>query len=587
MHTASRRHLAAGVALVGASVIAVTPIAPPTPHAIQVANAEVALTASAANILPNLVNAVLNIPYYETQATNKLAASLFFSGTWLVASATNVWGTDPGDTSHYTAVANVLLPNPAFADTLGAQLAAIVAAELPADESCAAEGCSPVFPTAPITGVKQIDQILNLCAVLLGLKPLPLINNWFQVPLSELLSGYTFPDRVSPSGVVYEGFGSAGTSTDPDTGKPLVPWSGETFTWDPLLPFANFYDSLTADPDTTGVFGTGVHVPTSQEIARAVQALLASVAVAFWPAVPGSPVCAADCAVTEALTLKAIVKFIGSMPAGNPLIDEWLAAADTGTANGPTDAQVVTSIDLFQRGGIFNFDDATNAKLNAALAKINPVLPAIAAHSGLLPGKDQDALTEDIKKLLGIKTSSDTTPTEGAATAGLASPWQKLVSKVTQPVSATSIPSPTPNTITMDVKAAPAAPDSGEPKNLSTVTQRAFKSIERAIDRAPGETPATAAEMPTKADPKTGQTPESASKPENPDPKAATSPDKTKDGNTAGSGQADRNGTKFRGGLDRALKSARERASAGVSKSAGGSTGGTDAGDGGGRHRAE
>ena len=74
-----------------------------------------------------------------------------------------------------------------------------------------------------------------------------------------------------------------------------MPWSGTTFKWDPLLPLKSFYDSLTADPDTTGVFGTGVHIPSLAEIGRAFQSLLAGLVVDFNPFVPGSPVCPGIC----------------------------------------------------------------------------------------------------------------------------------------------------------------------------------------------------------------------------------------------------------------------------------------------------
>ena len=144
---------------------------------------------------------------------------------------------------------------------------------------------------------------------------------------------------MDPSGTVTGGFGSAGTYPDPVTGEPLMPWSGQTFTWDPLLPLKNFYDSLTAAPDTTGVFGTGVHIPTINEIARTVQSLVAGLVVDFNPFVPGSPSCSGRCDLPVGLPTPTIVKFIGDMWPGNPLIETWLDLEKKGLANGPTDAQ--------------------------------------------------------------------------------------------------------------------------------------------------------------------------------------------------------------------------------------------------------
>src|SRR5438046_3820427 len=68
MHAALRPYVTAGVALVGASVIAVTPIAPPQPEA-RTANWDVSLAAAITdtpnlfNISANLFIALANVPY--------------------------------------------------------------------------------------------------------------------------------------------------------------------------------------------------------------------------------------------------------------------------------------------------------------------------------------------------------------------------------------------------------------------------------------------------------------------------------------------------------------------------------------------
>ena len=114
-----------------------------------------------------------------------------------------------------------------------------------------------------------------------------------------------------------------------------------TFNWDPLLPLKSFYDSLTADPDTTGVFGTGVHIPSLNEIARTFQSLLAGLVVDFNPFVPGSPLCSGKALPTcPSVSDPTIVKFIWDMWPGNPLIEKWLDLEKQGLANGTTAAQV-------------------------------------------------------------------------------------------------------------------------------------------------------------------------------------------------------------------------------------------------------
>ena len=107
----------AGVALLGASVIAVTPaVAAAPPPEIRVASAEVHLAAAASllNVPVNLIIDIVNIPYNEVEALNYGARSLLFSGPWFVVSPTNIWGVDPGDPAHFMAVVNLLVPFPAL-----------------------------------------------------------------------------------------------------------------------------------------------------------------------------------------------------------------------------------------------------------------------------------------------------------------------------------------------------------------------------------------------------------------------------------------------------------------------------------------
>jgi hypothetical protein len=578
MNALARRHVGAGVAVVAASVIAVSPVAPPTPPAIHTAHLEARLAAaSVANIPTNLAYAVANIPYNEVQAINELARSLFFTGSWWVASATNIWGTDAGDPGHFESLANLAIPIPAISNTLGHQLAMIAAAELPVSSSCGlANGCSPVVPPETITGLTGLDGIINLVAVVIGLKSLPLLDNWFKVPLSELMSGYTFPTVVSPDGPAYDGFGFEGTHPDPVTGEPVLPWSGTTFTWDPLQPLEDFYDSLTATPPPPAA---AIHPVTDDQVIRTVQALLAGLVVDFDPNLPGSPVCARDCVLPDALTVPAIVKFIGDAYPGNPLIDEWLTATEHATANGPTDKQIADTINLLQTG-VFTFDPATTANINTLLADIHPVLPSIARNSGLLEGYRLNgdgeleqyggyfnpiALQADIEQLLVIGALSTTESTDPSTATGLSGKGSQTVpdntlakalarlsnTRAVQPASALSIPSLTPNSVRMEGRAAPTDPDSPPTRDVVTEVQRPVEK--RKLTTTPS------------AD--------------------TTSTDPTRDANMAEPHRVGANGTKAHNGLAGALKSAGDQVSSGISKIVHGLTGGDKAGSAGGRHR--
>jgi hypothetical protein len=622
MNTAVRRHIAAGIAIVGASAIAVAPIAPPppTPPAIDVAKVEVRLANSILNIPTNLINAIVNIPYSETQALNQFSASLFYTGNWFAPSATNIWGTDPGDPGHFESLASLLIPFPALSSVLGNQLAMIAAAELPVNKACDVESCFPQSPVDPIFGLTSLDSTIQLVSVLLGLRSQPLVDGWLKVPLSELLAGYTFPTVVSPSagvgenGAVPDGFGWEGTHVDPVTGENVMPWSGTTFKWDPLLPFTSFYDSLTADPDTTGVFGTGVHIPSLGEIARAFQSLLAGLVVDFNPLVPGSPVCPGECAPESVLglTTPVIVKFISDVWPGNPLIEKWLELDKQGLANGITPAQVPGVVKLLQPA-VFTFKPETTAAINALLAKISPLLPRLAADSGLLGHPDRDLLTKDLNELFGIDTPSDTTPTDGTSSdttpadaLTVASLTKKLTSQAAQPVSAKSIPS-----------AAAVEPDSQVAED-----EQPSESIEPAVGTSAAGTAVNADAAPIKADPRAGQTTESASEPvEKPAPTTTTSNDPTStdptsagatgsdgsqdsgkaDSNSATAGKGDTGGDDAGTGGGKAAEGSkagkhradnsdarkRDTGNDGGGKAAKPSTDNGNAGEGGGRHRAE
>src|SRR5690349_23989548 len=201
MGIAVRRHAAAGVALAGACAIALTPVvpptppaivAPPTPPAIHAAKLDAWLAAAvtgAAGTIPtsaevdqaiangdvrniplNLLYALANVSYNETTAINQLAASLLYTGNWFVPSGTNVWGEDPADPGHFESIINVFNPYPAMSNIMGFQVAMIAAALLPASVSCDAEGCSPLTPVVPLTGITSLDRLIYSVEIIAGLR---------------------------------------------------------------------------------------------------------------------------------------------------------------------------------------------------------------------------------------------------------------------------------------------------------------------------------------------------------------------------------------------------------------------------------
>jgi hypothetical protein len=426
-----RQYAKVGVALAAASVLAVALTAPRPPE-IPIASPTIRLVSDAAdsvlNIPLNLFYDIINIPYNEIQALNTAAGSLLFSGNWSVASATNIWGIDPGDPTHVAAIVSLLAPFPELSQGLQYQISGLLAAELPVDPSCVLE-CYPFAPVQPITGITQIDRIIYFSQALAG-QPIPvdpdkpdelgqfgLFDHWFTVPLADLANGYTFdpdaPGSNDPAGPVYPEFGFGPGSGNPfiDPDSPFIggttdldsdgianamPWAGHTFTLDLLKPFQEYYQSLIATPPD---FQDAIDLPTLTGLARALQAFAAGLVVAYDPFVPGSPVCPEACALPDALTPQGIVQAIGNLWPGNPLISEWLTAVENGTANGPTDQQAQLFTDLLQTGVLTLKPDAL-AQVNDVLADINPWLPEIAADSGILDGFAPSALLADIQGLL-------------------------------------------------------------------------------------------------------------------------------------------------------------------------------------------
>ncbi|WNG85163.1 hypothetical protein C6A87_014370 [Mycobacterium sp. ITM-2016-00317] len=243
MPGAVKPYITAGVALVGASVISVTPIAPQV-IAERATDRYVALTAAASNLceteptsalctdtgsadvsvtnravfgessllyIPgNLFNALLSLPAWEIQAMDRLADAMIGTGSWQVWGPTNVFGFDEWDPPKLKAFIDVLMPFKPFSSVLGEQMSVWAQANLPMNSGCA--GTPGACPDMSM-----------------------LLASMFKVPVSQLYDGYTFP-----------GAGEQG-STNPFDGTP-VSWAGTTVQLEPWGPFKNTWEWLTTPP---------------------------------------------------------------------------------------------------------------------------------------------------------------------------------------------------------------------------------------------------------------------------------------------------------------------------------------------------
>ena len=427
MPAAARPYVLASAVLMATGLVAATPL-PARPFQLPIRSIETRLVDadSVLNIPVNLFDDIVNIPYNEVQGLDTLAASLLDTGPWWVPDATNVWGWGPWDSTHVAAVLALSLPFPSLDQGLGGldyQIDGLLAAEIPESASCDAATCAPIVPHDVITGISAIDQDIATFDVLTGQTQSGFIDNLFQVPLSELLSGYTFnaandPGVVDPSGPVFPEFGfplDGGTNpfeggTTLVDGQNVYPWDGVTYTLNPLQPFTNFYDSLLATPSTSGIDGTGIEIPTLTEFTHTLENVAAGLVIDFDPFVLGSPLCSASCDIPQSETIPALVQDIANLDPSNTTLQTWLAEFAAGTAAWPTVSQSDETIALLQ-AGLYGLTPEQLATVDADLASINPELPALFTNAGILTDPGYLAYT--------VATAS---PTTGATTTAIFDP---------------------------------------------------------------------------------------------------------------------------------------------------------------------
>jgi hypothetical protein len=263
MHSIASAHVSAGVALVGAGVIAVTPLSsPPAEHTVSSAALRLAAASSSiANIPVNLVQDALNIPYvlfaapYQTQqatdnngnivggqtvygALNYWTWTTNLEGSWWTYTPNNILGWDPGDWNWTTSVIDTLIPIPSLSGPIANNVNVFMAAEDPMNPGCLG--------------------IPGPCN-----NPAGFVQSQFQVPMSALMSGYRFP--ATP-------------------GVPIqAPWSGNGTigTLDPMAPLTSYLQHLMAPPQ-------GVHLVSPVTAATDFVNFIGPLAQSFNPFVPNS-----------------------------------------------------------------------------------------------------------------------------------------------------------------------------------------------------------------------------------------------------------------------------------------------------------
>ncbi len=415
MQAASRAYVLAAAAVAATSAVVLTPAAPKASQ-VPVRSMQTRLV-DYTDVPINLFDDVVNIPYNEIAGIDVLGNSLLFSGDWWVPSATNIWGTDPGDIGHYMGILDTLLPfapqisglgQPEIDPTLDSsgmaglaqQISLLAAAELPTSASCDAQACAPMTPPEVITGNTGYDRDIGFLEALSGHgtdangEPFSLFSNWLQVPLSELTSGnFTFtpeddpglidpsPDIGADAPGVTGSLGFDGTTGVDGTGTgEYMPWAGDTFQLNLLGPFESYYNSF-FDAPTGGLDGTGVEIPTGTELVDAFQNLTAGSIVAFDPFVAGSPACPALCDIPAGTTQLDLLKDVLALDPSNTSLASYVG--DFAAQNNATVPEINDAVALLQTGS-YNFSPTELAQIDTALGNINPELPALYTNEGIL-----------------------------------------------------------------------------------------------------------------------------------------------------------------------------------------------------------
>lgn len=441
MQAASRAYVLAAAAVAATGAVVLTPTASkPSPIPVRHLETRLVDASSVLNVPINLFDNFVNIPYNELQGIDVFGNSLLFSGDWWVPSATNLWGTDPGDIGHYMGILDMALPfapqisglgQPEISPTLDAsgmaglaqQISLLAAAELPVSSSCDAQACAPMTPPAVITGNTGLDRDIGFLEALTGHgtdangAPFGLFSNWLQVPLSDLTSGnFTFtpandPGLVDPSpdlgpnapGVTGS-LGFDGTTGVNGTGTGMyMPWAGDTFKLNLFGPFESYYNSLLSAPATGGIGGTGIDALSATDATQALQNLTAGAIVAFDPFVAGSPACPATCDLPAGASQLDLLKAVLAVDPSNTSLATYVG--DFAAQNNATQPEIDAAIALLQTGS-YNFSPTELAQVDSALANINPELPALYTNAGIL--------TDPAYLTYSTDPSAVTNPTTGA-----------------------------------------------------------------------------------------------------------------------------------------------------------------------------
>ncbi|GFG54687.1 hypothetical protein CQY20_25180 [Mycolicibacterium agri] len=280
MRAVLRPYVTAGIALAGASVIAAAPVTPVAGPTVE-HQATQLLASSVANIPANLLITLINVPYYESLALKEYAYALGPPGQtggvpgWIPPAATVGNGLDPGadgipgtaDDLYTRGGTGSWYMESHSGNTWGwddgnwPQLAAIGHFIAPYEFSLSIAQQLQTFAQAEFIAGADVNCEFQ-CSDVLGY-----VGRWlvFVTPLSELLSGTTFPETVNAF---------------PDV-QPI--WAGEPAKLEPLVPLQAIADYFMQDPSDNPIL-----LPDPAEVLSDFVKLQIDIATNFNPVARGS-----------------------------------------------------------------------------------------------------------------------------------------------------------------------------------------------------------------------------------------------------------------------------------------------------------
>ncbi|BBX16433.1 hypothetical protein CRI77_19425 [Mycolicibacterium duvalii] len=254
---------------------------------------------SAANILPNLINAVLNAPQAHVDAVNFWADSWAKSGNWWVYSQVNVLGWDPPNPAMAYATVALMTPFKPLWQPYGEAAESWMAANLPMHNGCSG------LPPCP-EGDKMLNSMFRVNPLSFyfgdgftygapdGPEGTP---KWNPVSSRENYWGYEIGEDASADFKLKDENGNPTDEWDPAlydeaTGKPTalgeqlypnsyIPWHGETRKLDPNAGSNALWDYLLEDPEP-------VKFPTFDEQMMAYRKFAETLAIMWNPFEPQS-----------------------------------------------------------------------------------------------------------------------------------------------------------------------------------------------------------------------------------------------------------------------------------------------------------